>query len=68
MSLTKRSDVKNHLSTRTGGTALPARSATDTGPSGKSADGGKDEAFASSGVASTDKLASPASSAEKQKA
>jgi len=71
MSLIKRSDVKNHLSTRTGDTALPVRSATDTGPSGSSGDSSQDAAadtaFASGGLSDADGLISSVPDAGKQK-
>lgn len=72
MSLIKRADVKNHLSTRTGATTLPARHAADTGPSGNSADSSQDAAagagLTSGGVSGTDALVSSAPDAGKQKA
>jgi hypothetical protein len=67
MSLIRKSDVKNHLSTRTGDTAVPVRLATDNGPSGKPGDGIKD-ALASPGVSDADGLISSAPDAGKQKA
>lgn len=68
MSLIKRSDVKNHLSTRTGDTTLPVQPSIDTGPSGISDDGTKDAAFASPGVSGNDGYVSSAPNVGKPEA
>lgn len=67
MSLVKRSDVKNHLSTRTGDTTLPIQPAIDTAPSGNSGDGSKDGASVSPGVSGRDEIASSVPNARKPK-
>ena len=42
MSLIKKSDVKNHLSTRTGASSVPAQPDVHSDPTGYSEDGSKD--------------------------
>jgi hypothetical protein len=72
MSLIRKSDVKNHLSTRTGDTALAVPSAGDTGPSGNFGDSSQDvaanAAFSVGGVTHADGLVSSVPDAGKQKA
>jgi hypothetical protein len=72
MSLIKRSDVKNHLSTRTGDTTVPVQAAVDSGASGNTSDGirkaTENAVFASPGGSVTDELVSSGSGAGNPKA
>jgi len=69
MSLIRKSDVKNHLSTRTGETALPVGPDIDTGASGNGGDGsqeaGKEAAVTRAELSGEDESASSASRAGK---
>lgn len=71
MSLIRKSDVKNHLSTRTGATVLPTGLAIPSGPNGYSKDGDVDMAVNASGPAATlsdpCEIAEPVANTEKAK-
>jgi hypothetical protein len=73
MSLIKKSDVKNYLSTRTGARALPVRPVIHSDPTGYSEDGSRDApvdaaSASGAGVSGTGESAAPAADAQKPRA
>ena len=68
MSLIKKSDLKNHLSTRTGATVIPAQPSIHADATGYSEDSSKDAAVSAASAVDNADVAAPRAGGEKPKA